>query len=165
MSGAGTPSEELSRTLHSHSAAGKRIAIVAASWHAEIVETMVERALSELERLGAEQVSLFRVPGSFEIPVMVANLVDNFDGFITLGLVLRGETAHFEYVCSGVTQGIVDISLSSKKPIAFGVLMCDTLEQAINRSGLPGSAESKGLESAQAVIATLIAIDSTKVDS
>ncbi len=163
MSGAGTPAQELSRTLHSHSATGKKIAIVAASWHAEIVEAMVERAVSELERVGTSQISIYRVPGSFEIPVMVANLVEKFDGFITLGLVLRGETAHFEYVCSGVTQGIVEISLASKKPIAFGVLMCETLEQAINRSGAPGSSEDKGVECAQAVIATLIAIDSTKV--
>jgi len=163
MSGAGTPAEELSRTLNAHSAAGKKIAIVAASRHAEIVEAMVERAVSELERVGTSQIAIYRVPGSFEIPVMVANLVEKFDGFITLGLVLRGETAHFEYVCSGVTQGIVEISLASKKPIAFGVLMCETLEQAINRSGVAGSAEDKGLECAQAVIATLIAIDSTKV--
>ena len=165
MSGEGTPAEEFSRTLNSHSAAGKKIAIVAASWHAEIVEAMVERAVSELERVGASQISIFRVPGSFEIPVMVANLVEKFDGFITLGLVLRGETAHFEYVCSGVTQGIVEISVSSKKPIAFGVLMCETLDQAINRSGVPGSAENKGVECAQTVIATLNAIDSTKVDA
>jgi 6,7-dimethyl-8-ribityllumazine synthase len=96
---------------------------------------------------------------------MVANLVEKFDGFITLGLVLRGETAHFEYVCSGVTQGIVEISVSSKKPIAFGVLMCETVDQAINRSGVPGSAENKGVECAQAVIATLNAIDLTKVDA
>jgi len=94
MSGAGTPAEELSRTLNAHSAAGKKIAIVAASWHAEIVEAMVERAVSELERVGTSQIAIYRVPGSFEIPVMVANLVEKFDGFITLGLVLRGETAH-----------------------------------------------------------------------
>jgi 6,7-dimethyl-8-ribityllumazine synthase len=165
MSGEGTPAEEFSRTLNSHSAAGKKIAIVAASWHAEIVEAMVDRAVSELERVGASQISIFRVPGSFEIPVMVANLIEKFDGFITLGLVLRGETAHFEYVCSGVTQGIVEISVSSKKPIAFGVLMCETVDQAINRSGVPGSAENKGVECAQAVIATLNVIDSTKVDA
>jgi 6,7-dimethyl-8-ribityllumazine synthase len=163
MSGAGTPAGELSRILGSQSASGKRIAVVAASWHPDIVEAMVDRAVAELQRMGAAQIEIYRVPGSFEIPVMVANLVEKFDGFITLGLVLRGQTAHFEYVCSGVTQGIVEISVSSKKPIAFGVLMCETLEQAIDRSGVPGSAEDKGVECAQAVIATLIAIDSTKV--
>ncbi len=165
MSGAGTPAEELSRALDSTSAHGKKIAIVAASWHAEIVEAMIERAAAELRRMGAAAIEVFHVPGSFEIPVFLTNIVENFDGFIALGLVLRGETAHFEYVCSGVTQGIVQISLESKKPIAFGVLMCQNLEQAVNRSGLPGSAEDKGVECAQAVIATLIAIDSTKVSS
>lgn len=163
MSGAGTPAAELSHTLSSEVGKGKKIAIIAARWHAEIVEAMVERSESALNLLGVSQVDTYRVPGSFEIPVMIANLVEEYDGFITLGLVLRGETAHFEYVCAGVTQGIVQLSLVSKKPIAFGVLMCETLEQAINRSGLPGSVEDKGLECAQAVIATLMAIDSTKV--
>ena len=163
MSGAGTPAEELSRTLGSQAGKGKKIAIIAASWHAEIVEAMVERSLAALTLLGVSQVDTHRVPGSFEIPVMIANLIEKYDGFISLGLVLRGETAHFEYVCSGVTQGIMELSLASRKPIAFGVLMCETLEQAINRSGLPGSTEDKGLECAQAVIATLLAIDSTKV--
>ena len=164
MSGAGTPTK-LSQTLGSDSAKGKKIAIVAASWHADIVELMVERSEAELRRLGAESVVVHRVPGSFEIPVLIANIIDSFDAVITLGLVLRGETAHFEYVCAGVTQGIVQLSLTSKKPIAFGVLMCETLQQAINRSGGPGSAEDKGVECAQAVIATLIAIDSTKVST
>ncbi len=165
MSGAGTPKERLSQALTLDSARGKKIAIVAASWHADIVDEMVRCATSELQRLGAAQVDLHHVPGSFEIPVFVANIIESYDAIITLGLVLRGETAHFEYVCSGVTQGIVQLSLASKKPIAFGVLMCETLEQAIDRSGAPGSREDKGAECAQAVIATLLAIDSTKVSS
>jgi 6,7-dimethyl-8-ribityllumazine synthase len=163
MSGAGTPVGEQSQSLALDSAKGKKVAIVAASWHADIVELMVERAHKELTRLGGEVIDTFHVPGSFEIPVFVANIIDSYDAVITLGLVLRGQTAHFEYVCSGVTQGIVQLSLSSKKPIAFGVLMCETLDQAIARSGAPGSVEDKGVECAQAVIATLLAIDSTKV--
>jgi 6,7-dimethyl-8-ribityllumazine synthase len=151
MSGVGTPAQ-LSQTLGSQSAKGKKVAIVAASWHADIVELM------------AESVEVHRVPGSFEIAVLIANIIDSFDAVIALGLVLRGETAHFEYVCAGVTQGIVQLSLTSKKPIAFGVLMCETLQQAINRAGGLGSAEDKGVECAQAAIATLIAIDSTKVN-
>jgi 6,7-dimethyl-8-ribityllumazine synthase len=165
MSGEGTPKNDLSRALGPKSAKGRKIAIVASSWHSEIVEAMVERAEAELHRLGAKRVDIYRVPGSFEIPVMAANLVEEYDGLITLGLVLRGETAHFEYVCSGVTQGITQLGVSSKKPIAFGVLMCDLLPQAVDRSGVPGSSEDKGLECAQAVIATLLAIDSIKVSS
>ena len=163
MSGAGTPAGELSEILGSEAGKGKKIAIIAASWHADVVEAMVERSHAALIGLGVSHVVTHRVPGSFEIPVMIANLIQKYDGFISLGLVLRGETAHFEYVCSGVTQGIMELSLSSKKPIAFGVLMCDTLDQAINRSGVVGSSEDKGLECAQAVIATLRAIDASKV--
>ena len=163
MSGEGTPTVELSRVLVEKSAQGKRVAIVAASWHAEIVEEMVQRAAAELQRLGVLSVDIYHVPGSFEIPVMAAHVLPHYDGLITLGLVLRGETAHFEYVCSGVTDGITQLSLSTKKPIAFGVLMCESLDQAIARSGVPGAKEDKGLECAQAVIATLLAIDSIKV--
>ena len=165
MSGEGTPLQELSRTLGTKSAKGKKIAIVAASWHADVVEVMVDRAKAELDRLGAKRVDIYRVPGSFEIPVMAANLIHEYDGLITLGLVLRGETAHFEYVCSGVTQGITHLGVTSKKPIAFGVLMCETLAQAIARSGVEGAVEDKGVECAQAVIATLVAIDSIKISS
>jgi 6,7-dimethyl-8-ribityllumazine synthase len=163
MSGKGTPTEKLATELDSKAGKGRKIAIVAAQWHGEIVETMVARAVAELERVGTKKIAIFHVPGSFEIPVMAANVVDEFDALITLGLVLRGETAHFEYVCSGVTQGITQLSVHTKKPIAFGVLMCDTLQQAIDRSGAPGSAEDKGRECAQAVIATLRAIDSIKI--
>jgi len=165
MSGEGRPEAELTNSLGADSAQGRKIAIIAASWHREVVDVMVDRADAELKRLGASQVDLYRVPGSFEIPVMAANLVDKYDALITLGLVLRGGTAHFEYVCAGVTQGITTLGIESKKPIGFGVLMCDTLAQAIDRSGAEGAAEDKGVECAQAVIATLIAIDSIKVSS
>lgn len=163
MSGKGNPVESLSRTLDAKSGKGKKIAIIAAQWHSEIVDTMVHNAQTELQRLGTKKVDLFRVPGSFEIPVMAAHLVDSYDGLITLGLILRGGTAHFEYVCAGVTQGITHLGVTKKKPIAFGVLMCDTLEQAIDRSGAPGAAENKGAECAQAIIATLLSIDSIKI--
>ena len=163
MSGEGTPLKVLSKELGPSSAKDRKIAIVAASWHAEIVDVMIDHATTELQRLGLEKVDVFRVPGSFEIPVMAANLIEKYEGLITLGLVLRGETAHFEYVCSGVTQGITLLGVTSKKPIAFGVLMCEKLAQAIDRSGSDGASEDKGVECAQALIATLIAIDSIKV--
>jgi len=165
MSGKGNPTESLARVLNAKSGKGKKIAIIAAEWHPEIVDTMILNAQSELQRLGTKKVDLYRVPGSFEIPVMAAHLVDSYDALIALGLVLRGGTAHFEYVCSGVTQGITHLSVTKKKPIAFGVLMCDTIEQAIDRSGAAGAAENKGAECAEAVIATLLAIDSIKISS
>lgn len=165
MSGAGTPLDQLTQSLGPQSAKGRKIAIVAASWHSEIVEVMVKRAETHLRELGGDEIDVYHVPGSFEIPVFIANIIGSYDAVIALGLVLRGETAHFEYVCSGVTQGIMQLSLTSKKPVAFGVLMCETLEQAVNRSGAPGSLEDKGVECAQAVISTLLAIDSTKLTS
>ena len=165
MSGEGRSADSIAHKLNSKSGKGKKIAIVAAQWHPEIVDTMVFHAKSELKRLGTKKVDLFYVPGSFEIPVMAAHLVDSYDGLISLGLVLRGGTAHFEYVCAGVTQGLTHLGVTKKKPIAFGVLMCDTLEQAIDRSGAPGATENKGVECAQAVIATLLAIDSIKISS
>ncbi|MEJ0014627.1 MAG: 6,7-dimethyl-8-ribityllumazine synthase [Actinomycetota bacterium] len=165
MSGVGKPTESLSHFLDVKSGKGKKIAIIAAGWHPEIVDTMTLHAQAELERLGCKKIDLYRVPGSFEIPVMAAHLIGSYDGLVTLGLVLRGETAHFDYVCSGVTQGITHLAVTKKKPIAFGVLMCDTLQQAIDRSGAPEAKENKGLECAQAVIATLLAIDSIKISS
>jgi 6,7-dimethyl-8-ribityllumazine synthase len=165
MSGRGNPAQSLSRALDAKSGKGKKIAIIAAQWHSEIVDILVLNAQSELQRLGVKKVDLYRVPGSFEIPVMAAHLVDSYDGLITLGLVLRGGTAHFEYVCAGVTQGLTHLGVTKRRPIAFGVLMCDTLQQAIDRSGSPDSPENKGAECAQAVIATLVAIDSIKISS
>ena len=78
-----------------------------------------------------------------------------FDVAVVVGLILRGQTPHFDYVCQGVTAGIMQVSLSRSKPIGFGVLMCDTLEQAQERSGLPGSFEDKGFDSAIAALSTL----------
>jgi 6,7-dimethyl-8-ribityllumazine synthase len=94
------------------------------------------------------------VPGSFEIPLAAAKAIDNgFDGVVALGLVLRGQTAHFEYVCQGVTFGIMKVQLKSRKPVGFGVLMCDSLEQAHDRAG--GKVEDKGYDAAIATLALL----------
>ena len=94
------------------------------------------------------------VPGSFEIPLAATQALDNgFDGAVALGLVLRGATAHFDYVCQGVTYGIMKLQLERKKPIGFGVLMCDTLDQAHDRAG--GSVEDKGYDATIATLALL----------
>ncbi len=101
-----------------------------------------------------------RVPGAFELPVAVAALARSgrFDALVALGLVLRGQTPHFDYVCQGVTAGIVQVSVETGVPVGFGLLTCDTEEQAIARSGLPGAPEDKGHESAQAAVATVLAV-------
>ena len=98
-------------------------------------------------------VEVFSVPGSFELP-LAAQLAfeDGFDAVVVVGLVLRGETPHFDYVCQGVTQGVIDVQLKFSKPIGFGVLMCDSVDQALARSGQPGSKEDKGYDAGIAAI-------------
>jgi 6,7-dimethyl-8-ribityllumazine synthase len=98
-----------------------------------------------------------KVPGSFEIPIAASAAIDDdVDAVIALGVIIRGETPHFEYVAQGVTQGLVSLMIESGTPIGFGVLTCDNEKQAIDRAGLPGSKEDKGKEAAYAAIATAL---------
>ena len=134
-------------------AKGKKIAIISSSWHPELCQKLIDSAIRACEEHGATHELSF-VPGSFEIPLAAAKAIDNgFDGVVALGLVLRGQTAHFEYVCQGVTFGIMKVQLKSRKPVGFGVLMCDTLEQAHDRAG--GKVEDKGYDAAIATLALL----------
>ena len=131
----------------------KKIAIISSSWHPEICDKLIASAKRACMEHGYAYDVIY-VPGSFEIPLAASQALDNgFDGAVGLGLVLRGATAHFDYVCQGVTYGIMKLQLERKKPIGFGVLMCDTLEQAHDRAG--GSVEDKGYD---ATIATLALI-------
>ena len=131
----------------------KRVAIVSAQWHPEICDALVAGAQRALREAGIEEVEIRKVAGSFEIPLAAQRLLDaGCDAVVTVGLVLRGETPHFDYVCQGVTSGVMDVMLSRSKPIGFGVLMCDDLDQARARSGLPGSKEDKGYDAAKAAL-------------
>lgn len=132
---------------------GRRIAVVASSWHDLVMNSLVTNAVATLERAGAT-VTVVRVPGTFELPVACARLAHHFDGLVALGVVIRGGTPHFDYVCSGATHGIVDVMTRTGTPVGFGVLTCDTEQQALDRAGLPGSPEDKGREAAEAVLAT-----------
>lgn len=133
-----------------------QIAIVSSSWHLDICNDLVAGAQRALSASGVREVEVFFVPGSFEIPLAAQLLFEKgFDGVVAVGLVLKGETPHFEYVCQGVTEGIMDVSLKCSRPIGFGVLMCNTLDQAIARIGRPGSIEDKGFDSAVAVLKLL----------
>lgn len=133
-----------------------KVAIVSAQWHMEICQALVagaKRACTEAEVL---EIRVEWVPGSFELPLAAQYLLDaGYDAVVVVGLVLRGETPHFDFVCEGVTSGIMNLTLSRKKPVGFGVLMCDTLEQARARAGLPESVEDKGFESASAALQML----------
>lgn len=150
MSGKGVPTPDLSSDF-----ANFRIAIVAASWHDKIMAGLIGGALRALEVAEVEQFELLRVPGSFEIPVVArAAAIAGFDAIVALGVVIRGGTPHFEYICQGVTYGITKVSTELGVPIGNGVLTCNTIEEALDRAGLPGSHEDKGFEATIAALST-----------
>jgi 6,7-dimethyl-8-ribityllumazine synthase len=133
-----------------------RVAIISSSWHLDICNDLITGAKKALSASSISDVTVTYVPGSFEIPLAAQFAFEKgFDAVVAVGLVLKGETPHFDYVCQGVTQGVMDVSLKFSAPIGFGVLMCDTVEQAIARSGRPGSVEDKGYDSAVAAIKLL----------
>lgn len=133
-----------------------KIAIISSSWHLDICNDLIAGAQRALEQAHVGTVDVQYVPGSFEIPLAAQFAFDaGYDAVVAVGLVLKGETPHFEYVCQGVTQGIIDVSLKYGKPIGYGVLMCHDLAQAIARSGVDGSKEDKGFDSAVAVLELL----------
>jgi len=130
--------------------------IISASWHPEICDALVSGAKRGFAAAGINNPAVKTVAGSFELP-LAAQLAfeQGFDIAVVVGLVLRGETPHFDYVCQGVTDGVMQVSLTKSKPIGFGVLMCDQLSQATDRAGLPGSKEDKGYDSAIAALSVL----------
>ena len=133
--------------------AGKKIGIVSSQWHPKICEALIAGAMRAIKEAGITETVVRKVAGSFEIPLAAQRMLDGgCDAVVTVGLVLRGETPHFDYVCQGVTSGVMDVMLSRGKPIGFGVLMCDNVEQAHARSGLPGSKEDKGYDAAVAAL-------------
>ena len=133
-----------------------RVAIISSSWHLDICNDLIAGAKKALSAASITDVTVTYVPGSFEIPLAAQIAFEKgFDAVVAVGLVLKGETPHFDYVCQGVTQGVMDVSIRFSAPIGFGVLMCDTVEQAIARSGRPGSVEDKGYDSAVAAIKLL----------
>lgn len=134
-------------------AAGLRVAIVAASWHTQIMDGLVDGAQRAAAESGADA-TLIRVPGSFELPVAAARLAPHFDAIVALGVVIRGGTPHFDYVCQAATDGLNRVAIDSRKPVGFGVLTCDTEQQGLDRAGLDGSVEDKGHEAMTAALIT-----------
>ena len=130
--------------------------VISASWHPEICQSLVDGAVRGFESSGISNVEIRKVAGSFELPLATQLAFDSgFDIAVVVGLVLRGETPHFDYICQGVTSGVMQVSLSRSKPIGFGVLMCDTIEQAKARAGFADSSEDKGFDSAIAALSIL----------
>ena len=135
-------------------AEGFRFAIVTSRWNDFITSKLVEGALDALERLGADEksVEIFKVPGSFEIPLTSLKVAEsgNFDAVICLGVVLRGQTPHFDFVAGEATKGISHASLKTGVPVLNGIVTADTLEQAIDRAGV--KAGNKGSEAAMSAV-------------
>jgi 6,7-dimethyl-8-ribityllumazine synthase len=130
-----------------------KVAIISSSWHMHICGDLVAGATRALEAANVKKIKTIYVPGSFEIPLAAQKAFEKgYDAVVAVGLVLKGETPHFDYVCQGVTQGVMDVQLKFSKPIGYGVLMCNDLDQAIARSGRPGSKEDKGYDSAIAAL-------------
>ena len=135
---------------------GAKVAIISSSWHLDICNDLIAGAKRALTQAQVGTVEVQFVPGSFEIPLAAQYAFDaGFDAVVALGLVLKGETPHFDYVCQGVTQGVIDVSLKHSKPIGYGVLMCNDLNQAIDRCGRATSKEDKGYDSAVAALELL----------
>jgi 6,7-dimethyl-8-ribityllumazine synthase len=132
-----------------------RVAVIAAQWHEKVMDGLVDGALRALHDLGIDEPTLLRVPGSWELPVVAKALAGRgYDAIVALGVVIRGGTPHFDYVCQGVTQGLTQVCVDTGVPVGFGLLTCDNEEQALDRAGLPGSNEDKGHEAVTAAVAT-----------
>lgn len=148
MSGTGRPAGQ------QIDGSGTTVGIVATRWNAEIVEPMLTRARDTVRRSGAPEPTVVHVAGAVELPVVAQELARTHDAVVALGAVIRGGTPHFEYVCQSLTHGLTEVALRESTPVANGVLTCDTLEQARERAGLPGSTEDKGAEAAAAALET-----------
>lgn len=134
--------------------AGLRVVVIAASWHETVMAGLISGALRGLTAAGVTEQDLVRVPGSFELVVAAARLAPHYDAMVALGVVIRGGTPHFDYVCQAATAGLTDVSVRTGVPVGFGVLTCDDEQQALDRAGLDGSSENKGYEAATAAAST-----------
>lgn len=148
MSGEGRPAGELPE------AGDLRVGIAAIRWHAEITEQLLQRALAAASEAGVREPTVVRVPGSVELPVVCQQLAHQHDAVVALGVVVRGGTPHFEYVCQSVTSGLTRVALDESTAVGNGVLTCDTEQQAVDRAGFTASVEDKGFDATVAALET-----------
>ena len=142
--------------MNTDGADGMRVDIIAASWHDEVMNGLIAGAESVVRDAGCDW-RLHRVPGAFELPVVAAARARaGVEAIVALGVVIRGGTPHFEYVCDAATSGLARVALDTGVPVGFGLLTCDDEAQALDRAGLAGSREDKGREAAEAAIATAL---------
>ncbi|MDT4903941.1 MAG: 6,7-dimethyl-8-ribityllumazine synthase [Pseudonocardiales bacterium] len=153
MSGHGAP------TLTVGDGSALKVAVIASQWHATVMDGLLDGARRALREAKVTDVTELRVPGVFELPVAAARVSEGgFDAIVALGVVIRGGTPHFDYVCQAATTGLTLVSQRTGLPVGFGVLTCDDEQQALDRAGLPGSTEDKGHEAATAAVATAITL-------
>ena len=146
MSGAGAPKIQID-------ASGLAVTVVVTSWHTEITKGLLAGAERALKAAGNDVYSVMRVPGAFELPLAAQIAIEEgAEAVIALGVVIRGGTPHFEYVCNSATDGLTRVQLDYGVPIGFGLLTVDNEQQALDRAGLPGSSEDKGAEAVEAAI-------------
>lgn len=135
-----------------------RLAIVASTWHERICNALLDGARKVAGDSGIADPTVIRVHGAIEIPVVAQELARTHDAVVALGVVIRGQTPHFDYVCDAVTQGLTRVSLDASTPVANGVLTTDTEQQAIDRAGLPDSSEDKGAQATAAALSTALTL-------
>jgi 6,7-dimethyl-8-ribityllumazine synthase len=152
VSGAGAPAQE------PVDAAGLSLGIVATTWHKDITESLLSRAVACAEASGVSRPTVVRVPGAIELPVVAQALAATHDAVVALGVVVRGGTPHFEYVCDSFTAGLTRVALDSGKPVGNGVLTVEGEQQARDRAGLEDSAEDKGWEATAAALQTALVL-------
>ncbi|MEY5004743.1 MAG: hypothetical protein RLZZ594_773 [Actinomycetota bacterium] len=146
MSGAGAPKLQID-------ASDLQVAIVVTSWHTNITDGLLAGAERALKAAGNSEYEIWRVPGAFELPLGAQYAIDaGADVVIALGVVIQGDTPHFDYVCSAATDGLNRVQLDSGIPVGFGLLTVNTEQQALDRAGLPGSKEDKGAEAVEAAV-------------
>jgi 6,7-dimethyl-8-ribityllumazine synthase len=153
VSGEGAP------TLQVEGAADLRVVVIASLWHATVMDGLLDGARRAFAEAGLENARELRVPGVFELPVAASRVIaGGAEAVVALGVVIRGGTPHFDYVCQGATAGLTLVSQRTGVPIGFGVLTCDDEQQALDRAGLPGSSEDKGYEATAAALVTAVTL-------
>ncbi|MFD0206618.1 MULTISPECIES: 6,7-dimethyl-8-ribityllumazine synthase [Saccharothrix] len=159
MSGEGRPEDVVP------DAAGLTLGVVATRWHTKITDNLVERALAAAAKAGVASPTVVRVAGAVELPVVAQELARTHDAVVALGVVIRGGTPHFEYVCDAVTAGLTRVALDSSTPVGNGVLTTNDEDQALARAGFPDSVEDKGFEACVAALETALVLRGLRAGS
>ena len=152
MSGAGVPD------IASQDASALTLAIVVSTWHKQVCDALLAGAQRIADEWGVKDPAIVRVRGAIEIPVVAQAVARNHDAVVALGVVIRGQTPHFDYVCDAVTQGLTRVSLDESTPVANGVLTTNNEAQALDRAGLPDSAEDNGGQATAAALSTAMTL-------